>query len=238
MIDKTGTLERWTGGKSGGGKLSERRKERKRERERAEGWKQVASRLRLVSGPFVIVNIAGGGKDYLVTDGPFAYPFDLWCTHANGSEPTRRSIDRFILPSSFSIPPRGIPLPYHGGGQPFLPPFPFTYPVHLISQPSPLPPPPPPSHQRVSYCFEIKDNEMPLERRAQSYGDCRMRGAALLFSIDTPRACVDRGQRRRRRRRVNDLRRYDRILFRIERFLIFLHYERFRCVCIYIYIYD
>lgn len=33
-----------------------------RERGGAEGWKQVASRLRLVSGPFVIVNIAEEAK--------------------------------------------------------------------------------------------------------------------------------------------------------------------------------
>lgn len=36
--------------------------ERERERGGAEGWKQVASRLRLVSGPFVIVNIAEEAK--------------------------------------------------------------------------------------------------------------------------------------------------------------------------------
>lgn len=34
------------------------------------------------------LSIFRGGKDYLVTDGPFADPLDLWCTHAHGREPT------------------------------------------------------------------------------------------------------------------------------------------------------
>lgn len=114
MIDKTRTFKRWTPGKSGGGKLSEtkgecgvslltRQSETRSEAygrgsvgERGALWEQVAVSVRAARAVYrapLSLSIFRGGKDYLVTDGPFAYPLDLWCIHARGCEPTQRSID-------------------------------------------------------------------------------------------------------------------------------------------------
>lgn len=124
-------------------------------------------------GPLCHCQYCRGGKDYLVTDGPFAYPFDLWCTHASGSEPTRRrSIDRFVPPPRPSRERERYPFPNA---------LPLT---NLALLPFLC--------QRVSYCFEIEDNEMPFERRGRVMVIVRRSGAALLFSIDT-RVHVYRG---------------------------------------------
>lgn len=128
MIDKTRTFKRWTPGKSGGGKLSEtkgecgvslltRQSETRREAygrgsvgERGALWEQVAVSVRAARAVYrapLSLSIFRGGKDYLVTDGPFAYPLDLWCIHARGCEPTQRSIDAtrvsLFPPSSASV---------------------------------------------------------------------------------------------------------------------------------------
>lgn len=80
-------------------------------------WEQVAGsdeQPAHVDRAPLSLSIFQGGKDYLVTDGPFAYPLDLWCTHAQGCDPTPGSIDArlpFLLSNPVCLPfPRFISL--------------------------------------------------------------------------------------------------------------------------------
>lgn len=84
-------------------------------------WEQVAGRIDRLARAYrapLSLSIFRGGKDYLVTDGPFADPLDLWCAHAHGHEPTQRSIGAILpflsaRPSPVSIRSRSrrFPLP-------------------------------------------------------------------------------------------------------------------------------
>lgn len=57
------------------------------------------------------LSIFQGATDYLVTDGPFAYPLDLWLfdRDARGPEPIRRSISSSLLDSPMLLTLSSLP---------------------------------------------------------------------------------------------------------------------------------
>lgn len=92
-----------------------------RERERGSGRMETGSEpLAPRIGPLCHCQYCRGGKDYLVTDGPFAYPFDLCCVHpCEWIRTDAATIDRPIHPPAererererYPFPPRNtLPL--------------------------------------------------------------------------------------------------------------------------------